>query len=94
MKASSFKVFDTKVNFTLVKRTKGWWPRLTAQIQKPIWLKIDFDRWQSEENLNDEDVRDIRDDYPDLYNRLQQEEIGYKRGKNCFFKRYEGKITK
>lgn len=65
---------------------KGWWSRITAQPQKPAWLKIDFDRWQSDEDLNDdEDVRDVREDYPDLYNKLQKEEIGYRSGITRFF---------
>lgn len=73
---------DSKIDFNIVKRNKDWWPRLTSKPQKPAWLKIDFDRWQSEEDLNsdDEKVRDIREDYPDLYNRLQKEEFGYIKG--------------
>lgn len=44
-------------------------------------MKIDFDRWQSEDDLNDdENVRDIREDYPDLYDQLQKEEFGYRKG--------------
>lgn len=79
IKDSIYKLNDNHVNFTLVKVEKGWWPRLTSQPQKPAWLKIDFDRWQSEEDLNDEKVNDIRQDYPDLYDRLQKEEIGYRK---------------
>lgn len=71
---------DNKVDFTLTKVEKGWWSRLTSQPQKPAWLKIDFDRWQSEEDLNDdEDVRDVMEDYPDLYDQLQKEEMGYRK---------------
>lgn len=74
-------MLDNKIDFTLVKVEKGWWSRLISQPQKPAWLKIDFDRWQSEEDLNDdEDIRDVREDYPDLYNRLQKEEMGYRKG--------------
>lgn len=77
-------MYDNKIDFTLAKAEKGWWLRLTSHPQKPAWLKIDFDRWQSEENLSDEDdTRDIRNDYPDLYEQLQKEEMGYKRGKLC-----------
>lgn len=67
------------MDFTLVKKEKGWWSRLTAQILKPAWLKVDFDKWQSEEDINEEDARDVREDYPDLYDKLQKEEIGYKK---------------
>lgn len=62
---------------------KGWWSRLTSKPQKPAWLKIDFDRWQSEEDPNEEDVNDIREDYPGLYEQLQREELGYKPGMLC-----------
>lgn len=68
------------MDLTLKKVENSWWPRLTSQPQKPVWLKIDFDRWVSEEDLADEDVRDVREDYPDLYKKLQQEEIGYMKG--------------
>lgn len=44
-----------------------------------MWLKVDFDRWKSEEDLDDEEVRDIREDYPDIYNKLQKEEMGYRK---------------
>lgn len=81
LQESIYKVSDNKIDFTLIKAEKGWWSRLTSQLQKPAWLKIDFDRWQSEEDLNDdEEIRDIREDYPDLYDRLQKEELGYRKG--------------
>lgn len=78
------KVTDNKVDLLICKVGSSWWPRLTAQPQKPVWLKIDFDRWQSEEDVldDDEEGRDIRDDYPDLYDRLQKEEMGYRKGTN------------
>lgn len=84
---------DNKVDFTLIKAEKGWWTRLTSQPQKPAWLKIDFDRWQTEEDLNDEeeDIRDIREDYPDLYDRLQKEEVGYRKGRQL--KRFQTKCS-
>ncbi|KAF5300127.1 hypothetical protein FQR65_LT09217 [Abscondita terminalis] len=77
--ASTWKVLDSKIDFNIVKSKKSWWPRLTSKPQKPGWLKIDFDRWQSEDDVNSEEerVRDIRDDYEDLYQKLQKEEFGY-----------------
>lgn len=79
IEGSTFKVLDNKVDFTLAKKEHAWWSRLTAQIQKPVWLKVDFDRWQSEDDLIENDARDIRDDYPDLYDQLQKDEVGYKK---------------
>ncbi|XP_060523846.1 very-long-chain (3R)-3-hydroxyacyl-CoA dehydratase isoform X2 [Cylas formicarius] len=55
---------------------EAWWPRLMSTPQKPSWLKIDFDKWQTEDDLLDE-LNDVRHDYPDLYNMLQKQEMGY-----------------
>lgn len=76
---SNHKITDRQVDFTLKKENDSWWPRLTAKPQKPAWLKIDFDRWKSEDDMDDETPRDIRGDYPDLYDKLQKEEIGYRK---------------
>lgn len=75
------KITDHKIDLILSKSNKGWWPRLTSQPQKPAWLKIDFDKWQSEEDIADEEVRDIREDHPGLYKSLQKQEMGYIKGK-------------
>lgn len=53
---------------------------MTSQPQKPAWLKVDFDKWQSEDDILDEEVRDIREDYPGLYENLQKQEMGYIKG--------------
>lgn len=79
-KESSYKIIDRQVDFLLIKETNGWWPRLTSQPQKPSWLKIDFDKWKSEEiDDNDEEKRDIQQDYPDLYEQLHKMEFGYRK---------------
>ncbi|XP_046746680.1 very-long-chain (3R)-3-hydroxyacyl-CoA dehydratase isoform X2 [Diprion similis] len=84
---SNFKVIDRQVDFTLRKKSSGWWPRLTSQPQKPAWLKIDFDKWKSQDGDGDEDEgtgidveekRDITKDYPDMYDKLYKEEFGYR----------------
>ncbi|MPC84147.1 Very-long-chain (3R)-3-hydroxyacyl-CoA dehydratase 3 [Portunus trituberculatus] len=43
--------------------------------------QIDFDKWTHEEDLSDE-ARDINDDFPGLYEKMQAEELGWpsKRG--------------
>ncbi|XP_058791809.1 very-long-chain (3R)-3-hydroxyacyl-CoA dehydratase [Phymastichus coffea] len=77
---SDYKVIDRQVDFVLKKRSKSWWPRLTGQPQKPSWLKIDFDKWKSEDTDDTEEVmRDICQDYPDLYDRVHLEELGYRK---------------
>lgn len=67
------------MDFTLTKQEKGWWIRLISQSQKPAWLKIDFERWKSQEDLND-NVRDVREDYRALHEQLQKTELGYRKG--------------
>ncbi|XP_044262033.1 very-long-chain (3R)-3-hydroxyacyl-CoA dehydratase [Tribolium madens] len=74
---SVHKITDNRVDFTVIKSEKGWWPRLMSQTQKPIWLKIDHDRFQSEDM--EEEVADVMQDYPSLYDKLQREEFGYKK---------------
>lgn len=76
---SHFKVTDRQIDFTLRKETDNWWSRLTAKPQKPAWLKIDFDRWKSEDDIEDDVPRDIRGDYPDLYEKLEKEEFGFRK---------------
>lgn len=76
-KSSTYKIFDSKVQFVLEKASKGWWSRLTCQPAKPAWLKIDFERWQSEDPDDDESDRDVMQDYPGMYEQLQKQELGY-----------------
>ncbi|XP_050296595.1 very-long-chain (3R)-3-hydroxyacyl-CoA dehydratase isoform X2 [Anthonomus grandis grandis] len=71
------KITDNGINITLNKTSPGWWPRLISAPQKPTWLKIDFDKWQSEEDLLDEKVNDVAVDYPDVYKNLMKSELGY-----------------
>lgn len=56
--------------------------RLVATPQKPHWLRVDFDRWRTEDDgeLNDP-PRDVREDYVEEYHNLQKQEIGYVRGR-------------
>jgi very-long-chain (3R)-3-hydroxyacyl-CoA dehydratase len=45
-----------------------------------LFLQIDFDRWKAEDDVDDEEPRDIMGDYPDLYEKLVKEELGYRKG--------------
>uniref|UniRef100_A0A336MJD7 Very-long-chain (3R)-3-hydroxyacyl-CoA dehydratase n=1 Tax=Culicoides sonorensis TaxID=179676 RepID=A0A336MJD7_CULSO len=78
---SSHKIFDSKIDFSIKKEENVWWPRLIAQPQKPSWLKIDFDKWKSEDDIDDEEERNLTQDYPGLYDKLSKEELGYRREK-------------
>lgn len=75
------KVNAREIDLFLKKKSNGWWPRLTNYPQKPSWLKIDFDKWKSEDmNDNEDEKRDIRYDYPDTFEKLLKEEYGYIKG--------------
>lgn len=82
-KKSTHKITDNRVDFNIVKTENAWWPRLVPI--KPFWLKIDHDRFQSEEIQDDEEEEEqqqqpnIMNDYKNLYEKLQKEEIGYKK---------------
>ncbi|XP_015601458.1 very-long-chain (3R)-3-hydroxyacyl-CoA dehydratase isoform X2 [Cephus cinctus] len=77
---SYYKVIDRQVDIVLHKQCNAWWPRLTSQPQKPPWLKIDFDKWRSQDmDDNEEEKRDVCQDYPDTYDWLQKEELGYRK---------------
>ncbi|KAG0715922.1 Very-long-chain (3R)-3-hydroxyacyl-CoA dehydratase 3 [Chionoecetes opilio] len=73
---SRFRVLERNVEFSLNKAHVEFWPRLLEDTRKPAWLKIDFDKWTHEEDLSDE-TRDINDDFPGLYEKMQAEELGY-----------------
>lgn len=82
---NTIKITDRAVEFHLPKQSGEWWPRLTKTKEKPAWLKIDFERWQCEED--EDDViesntfrkRDIHGDYPGLYEKLRKDEFGYRK---------------
>ncbi|CAO1411587.1 unnamed protein product [Diamesa tonsa] len=70
----------SKIDIFIIKIKPKFWPRLICQQHKPSWLKIDFDRWKSEDdNDEDEAPRDVMKDYPDVYGQLQKEEFGFKK---------------
>jgi len=76
-KASTYRTLDRDVDILLQKEDKGWWEKVTLSHKKPAWLKVDFDRWKSQD---DEDMvpQDVMKDFPDLMSSLQQKEFGYK----------------
>lgn len=59
--ASTHKVLDRHVKFSIAKVSgeQEFWPRLLGNEQKPAWLKIDFDRWQSED-ASDTDQEELQ----------------------------------
>lgn len=80
-KNSVYKVLDSKIEFTIKKCDVGFWPRLIAQPQKPSWIKIDFDKWKAEDDLDEEENRNLMQDYPGLYDKISMEELGYRKEK-------------
>lgn len=77
---ATLRIYDNRVELSLQKEKPAWWPRLTAQPQKPAWLKINFDLWKSEDAQDsDEEKRDVMMDYPGMYDTLHKEEMGYRK---------------
>lgn len=81
---------------TLKKAKIGYWPKLISSPSKPAWLKIDFDRWTSEDaSVDDEEnVGDVREDYPEIYDNLQKVERGYRTGRKGFLGTWNGGCQK
>ena len=57
-----------------------------SDLKNPLTLRsssqIDFDKWTHEEDLSDE-ARDINDDFPGLYEKMQAEELGWPSKREC-----------
>lgn len=53
---SSYKVYDSKVDFNIVKVEKTLWPQLTSESQVPEWLKVSLDRLKSDEKQHQNDI--------------------------------------
>ncbi|CAH4022964.1 unnamed protein product [Pieris brassicae] len=82
---TTVKVYENRIEVVLEKNEAAWWPRLTAQPQKPAWLKINFDQWKTEDDGgSEEETRDVMKDYPGMYDKLYKEEFGYRKGKLGF----------
>merc|ERR1712048_373417 len=41
--------------FKLQKTDELWWPCLLKDKLKPKWLKVDFNRWKDEDDIEDEE---------------------------------------
>jgi len=85
---SIIEVIDREIRIKICKKEPDWWPRLLFEQQKLPWLKVDFDRIKHEsESEEEKEVEKPREDfsyedilrtkYPDAYNKLQKEELGF-----------------
>ncbi|XP_032799343.2 very-long-chain (3R)-3-hydroxyacyl-CoA dehydratase [Daphnia magna] len=54
--SSQYRVTARQIEISLKKQSDGWWPKLNGSSLKPSWLKIDFDKWRSED---DEDETEL-----------------------------------
>ena len=59
-KGCVYKIASTYIDVQLTKQGEGeWWQRLLPEkVKKPHFLKLDFDRWKSESDMEDNDVPD------------------------------------
>lgn len=74
-KKSQYRVMDREIEFSICKKSEQWWPRLTAEQKKPVWLKIDFDKWKSEEDDDDMEQPSINDQMKQLFDPQKEEEM-------------------
>lgn len=79
-------VFDREILIKIKKKDEDWWPRLLYEQKKFPWLKIDFDRIKNESESEVEEEKEkadfsyedlLKSKYPEAYEKLQQEELGY-----------------
>uniref|UniRef100_A0A1B0DIR5 Very-long-chain (3R)-3-hydroxyacyl-CoA dehydratase n=1 Tax=Phlebotomus papatasi TaxID=29031 RepID=A0A1B0DIR5_PHLPP len=91
----SISVSQSKVDIILRKSLDNWWPQLLSpDSEKPHFLRVDFDRWRSQDNDSDSDDQkrpgDVLTDYPDVLQKLQTQELGYRReqGKKVYLVLY------
>ena len=53
---STYRVLDRNVEINLAKADKSDpWPRLTYNKQKPVWLRLDFDKWKLDDSEEEEE---------------------------------------
>ena len=81
-------VYDREILIRIKKKDEDWWPRLLYEQKKLPWLKIDFDRIKNESDSEEEKEKGddnsgfsyedlLKSKYPEAYEKLQQEELGY-----------------
>ena len=78
-------VYDREILIKIKKKEEDWWPRLLYEQKKLPWLKLDFDRIKNESESEEETVEKpdmsyaemLKNKYPDAYEKLQREELGY-----------------
>lgn len=60
------------IDVVLTKKTDGpFWPTLTSDKKKHHWLKVDFERWQDEDESGEEG-----DDMNDMFSNMFSNKIG------------------
>lgn len=75
---SSYNVSDRKVTFKLMKSGDEEWPRLLKEKQKPVWLKVDFEKWKFEDS-DDESKLDLTADQENALNQMSFGDKGFEK---------------
>merc|ERR1712113_1015697 len=81
----TYELTDREERIKLTKKEPDWWPRLLYEQKKLPWLRVDFDRIKHESETEEEDGEKpsvsyedmLRTKYPDAYEKLQKEELGF-----------------
>jgi len=85
-KSAMYEIYAREIRIKVSKKEPDWWPRLLYDQKKLPWLKVDLDRIKNESESEEEkdsnkpgvSYEDIlRTKYPDAYDKLQKEELGY-----------------
>lgn len=71
---SAFRVMDRAVEFNLTKDGPAlFWPRLTRDDPKPAWLRIDFDKWKSEDDSEEDEEEVTKREQEEQMRQIEQE---------------------
>ncbi|XP_066923689.1 very-long-chain (3R)-3-hydroxyacyl-CoA dehydratase-like isoform X2 [Clytia hemisphaerica] len=57
----TYKINDRNVYFDIEKKEIDEWPRLLKATMKPVWLRIDFDRWKIDDSEDEKQTAEDED---------------------------------
>lgn len=80
MQSCRVRTTDRAVEFSIKKKGDEVWPRLTASQTKLPWLKIDFDKFEFEDDIESEDEEAGRLAADELMKQMEKD-IGLSKGR-------------
>ncbi|KAI1285514.1 Very-long-chain (3R)-3-hydroxyacyl-CoA dehydratase 3 [Halotydeus destructor] len=73
---SFYKLIDRDIQFILVKRDTQYWPRLLADVNKPAWLKVDFDQIPGDDDSAEENGDDWKRTTQNSFRNIGEKDFG------------------